>query len=144
MAKIVYDCNFSCFNGRRNRRTKGHKNRRLSQCTIENRRFLKLCCGRKSAFFKRNQSIIALTAQAGAQAPRPTRLSVKSSPAGDRTKDFSSWKPACCLRGLKPSPHALWLPLSMGSSTAPELTGVCGALLPRAQTPAEQNCRPPA
>ena len=45
-----------------------------------NRRFLKLCCGRKSAFFKRNQSIIALTAQAGAKAPRPTRLSVKSSP----------------------------------------------------------------
>ena len=37
-------------------------------------------CGRKSAFFKRNQSSIALTAQAGAQAPRPTRLSVKSSP----------------------------------------------------------------
>ena len=37
-----------------------------SQCTIKNRRFLKLCCGRKSAFFKRNQSAIALTAQAGA------------------------------------------------------------------------------
>ena len=37
-------------------------------------------CGRKSAFFKRNQSAIALTAQAGAQTPRPTRLSVKSSP----------------------------------------------------------------
>ncbi len=31
-----------------------------------NRRFLKLYCGGKSAFFKRNQSIIALTAQAGA------------------------------------------------------------------------------
>jgi len=27
---------------------------------------LKLCCGRKSAFFKRNKSIIAFTAQAGA------------------------------------------------------------------------------
>ena len=63
-----------------------------SRCTIKNRRFLKLCCGRKSAFFKRNQSIIALTAQAGAYSSSAyAAISKIIALQAIWTKGFSPW-----------------------------------------------------
>ena len=51
-----------------------------------------LCCGRKSAFFKRNQYIIALTAQAGAYSSSAyAAISKIIALQAIWTKGFSPW-----------------------------------------------------
>ena len=57
-----------------------------------NRRFLKLYCGGMSAFFKRNKSIIALTAQAGAYSSSAyAAISKIIALQAIWTKGFSPW-----------------------------------------------------
>ena len=79
MAKSVAGCNFRSFNGGKNIRA-------------EEQKILNLYRGRKSAFFKRNKSIIALTAQAGAYSSSAyAAISKIIALQAIWTKGFSPW-----------------------------------------------------